>query len=423
MSQIVARMQKMKAANLGGAYRHNERVFQNHANKDIDPDKSYLNYELTDRDREISYENQIKEYVNENKISQRAIRKDAVLCDEWIITSDKQFFEKLSAKETRAFFETARDYFAQNYGEQNIAYASVHMDESTPHMHMGVVPMQDGKLSSKAMFDREELKKIQDELPKFMQEHGFDLERGAKNSEAKHKTVAEFKQELAEQELGLKQDISELAEIKRLKQAELSEIDFKASESLSELDRAEGYINTLEEHSSTLEGKIGRLEREYLSLSKKKSQLADLKVMSEGELAQIKPKRGLLGSERVELTKEQFEELKGLIYRSKNLLQQKELELQQVKSQIPLRAAKNGFEARLERAKGKTKADVLDRLKTQNKALEAENSILRQQNEKMLDKLKDLMPQKSLKDFLNELKTIQPIVKIIKRVIEESLGF
>ena len=43
--------------------------------------------------------------------------------------------------------------------KQNIAYASVHMDESTPHMHLGIVPMQDGKLSSKAMFDREELKK------------------------------------------------------------------------------------------------------------------------------------------------------------------------------------------------------------------------------------------------------------------------
>ncbi|MGE2899329.1 plasmid recombination protein, partial [Streptococcus pyogenes] len=25
-----------------------------------------------------------------------------------------------------------------------MAYASVHLDESTPHMHMGVVPMVDG---------------------------------------------------------------------------------------------------------------------------------------------------------------------------------------------------------------------------------------------------------------------------------------
>lgn len=201
MSYIVARMEKMKVGNLGGAYRHNERIFKNHSNKDIDPNRSHLNYELTDRDRSVSYERQIKDYVNENKISNRAIRKDAVLCDEWIITSDKSFFEKLSEGETREFFETAKNYFAENYGEDNIAYASVHLDESTPHMHMGVVPMKDGKLSSKAMFDREELKSIQDKLPKYMNEHGFEVERGELNSEKKHKTVAEFKQEMAGKEI------------------------------------------------------------------------------------------------------------------------------------------------------------------------------------------------------------------------------
>ena len=75
MSYMVARMQKMKAGNLGGAYKHNERVFETHSNKDIDPSRSPLNYELTDRDHSVSYEKKIKDYVNENKISNRAIRK------------------------------------------------------------------------------------------------------------------------------------------------------------------------------------------------------------------------------------------------------------------------------------------------------------------------------------------------------------
>ena len=51
------------------------------------------------------------------------------------------------------------------------------------------------------MFDKEELKKIQEDLPKYMNEHGFELERGELNSEAKHKTVAEFKQEIAYKEI------------------------------------------------------------------------------------------------------------------------------------------------------------------------------------------------------------------------------
>ena len=121
MSYIVARMEKMKVGNLGGAYRHNERIFKNHSNKDIDPNRSHLNYELTDRDRSVSYEKQIKNYVNETKISKRAIRKDAVLCDEWVITSDKKFFEDLNQEQVQEFFETAKKYFEEQYGKQNIA--------------------------------------------------------------------------------------------------------------------------------------------------------------------------------------------------------------------------------------------------------------------------------------------------------------
>lgn len=201
MSFAVARMQKMKIGNLGGAYKHNERVFKNHANKDIDTEKSDLNYELTDRNRSISYEKQITDYVNDNKISDRAIRKDAVLCDEWIITSDSTFFENLSPERTREYFEANKQYFAENFGDSNIAYASVHMDESTPHMHLGVVPMKDGKLSSKAMFDKQTLLRIQDELPKYLQDKGFDVERGRELSQAKHMTVSEFKENLATKEL------------------------------------------------------------------------------------------------------------------------------------------------------------------------------------------------------------------------------
>ena len=141
MSYAVARMQKMKSGNLGGAYRHNERIFENHSNKDIDPEKTHLNYELTDRDRSIPYDRQIKQYINDNKISKRALRKDAVLCNEWIITSDKAFFENMSPEQIKNFFETAKNFFAERYGNSNIAYAMVHLDESTPDILLGLVHM------------------------------------------------------------------------------------------------------------------------------------------------------------------------------------------------------------------------------------------------------------------------------------------
>jgi len=195
MSYAVARMQKMKSGNLGGAYRHNERIFENHSNKDIDPEKTHLNYELTDRDRSIPYDRQIKQYINDNKISKRALRKDAVLCNEWIITSDKAFFENMSSDQIKNFFETAKKFFAERYGNSNIAYAMVHLDESTPHMHLGLVPMQNGKLSSKSLFgSRDQLKEIQEAFPKYLNEHGYNLQRGESDSKKKHLETAEFKE-------------------------------------------------------------------------------------------------------------------------------------------------------------------------------------------------------------------------------------
>lgn len=195
MSYAVARMQKMKSGNLGGAYRHNERIFENHSNKDIDPEKTHLNYELTDRDRSIPYDRQIKQYINDNKISKRALRKDAVLCNEWIITSDKAFFENMSSDQIKDFFETAKNFFAERYGNSNIAYAMVHLDESTPHMHLGLVPMQNGKLSSKSLFgSRDQLKEIQEAFPRYLNEHGYNLQRGESDSKKKHLETAEFKE-------------------------------------------------------------------------------------------------------------------------------------------------------------------------------------------------------------------------------------
>ena len=195
MSYAVDRMQKMKSGNLGGAYRHNERIFENHSNKDIDPEKTHLNYELTDRDRSIPYDRQIKQYINDNKISKRALRKDAVLCNEWIITSDKAFFENMNSNQIKDFFETAKNFFAERYGNSNIAYAMVHLDESTPHMHLGLVPMQNGKLSSKSLFgSRDQLKEFQEAFPKYLNEHGYSLQRGESDSKKKHLETAEFKE-------------------------------------------------------------------------------------------------------------------------------------------------------------------------------------------------------------------------------------
>ena len=65
-----------------------------------------------------------------------------IVC-EYIITSDKEFFDKIGDEETKRYFKTAYDFVCQykNLGEKNIISAVVHLDERTPHMHLMFIPV------------------------------------------------------------------------------------------------------------------------------------------------------------------------------------------------------------------------------------------------------------------------------------------
>lgn len=236
MSYCVARMEKMKSDNLVGIGNHNQRRFSNHSNKDIDVSKSHLNYDILDKVK--SYKTDIEGYINANKSSKRAVRKDAVLVCEWIITSDSDFFESMSPADTREYFQTAIDFFAERYGSKNLMYAQVHLDERTPHMHLGIVPFdKDNKLTAKTMFDREALQDIQNELPRYMNERGFKVERGRAGSEAKHLTVQEYKdvqKEIKKQSEvldGVKKELESVKNVTRTKKF-LDELDSKSKKTL-----------------------------------------------------------------------------------------------------------------------------------------------------------------------------------------------
>ena len=67
-------------------------------------------------------------------------------------------------------------------------------------MHMGIVPItKDHKLSSKRVFNRNTLREIQTEFPKYMQEHGHEWFRGYEKSQRKKLSVAEYKHAKEEQ--------------------------------------------------------------------------------------------------------------------------------------------------------------------------------------------------------------------------------
>lgn len=274
MSKIVARMEKMKVGNLSGIQRHNQRETDNHSNPDIDIEKSHLNYDLVNPGS-INYREKIKQIIESQRISKRAVRKDAVLVNEWIITSDTAFFQENT--DTQAFFTDVVAYFSDRCGRQNVAYATVHLDETTPHMHLGIVPMYEGRLSSKQVFSRQSLLEIQEELPNYLKERGYAIERGLRGSPQKHLSVKEYKDVQKEIQVS-KQELANQEQILVEKERELHSYE----QAIFRIDRL------LEEKNEEVKGKVQAMNQ----LETKRNEIINsLQTTVLPDLANIKEKK------------------------------------------------------------------------------------------------------------------------------------
>ena len=98
MSYAVIHVQKFKMNDVKGIQIHNQRESPNSKNKDIDREKTELNYDLRNPEL-VKYNHKVKEIIKVGYTIDKAIRKDAVVMTGTLVTSDKEFFSKLSQAE------------------------------------------------------------------------------------------------------------------------------------------------------------------------------------------------------------------------------------------------------------------------------------------------------------------------------------
>lgn len=198
MSYSIIRVSKVKSGtNTTGIQKHVQRENNNYENEDIDHSKTHLNYDLVN-DNKQNFNNLIDEKIEQNYTGKRKIRTDAVKHIDGLITSDNEFFNNQTPEDTKRFFEHAKEFLEQEYGKDNLLYATVHMDEKTPHMHYGVVPItDDGRLSAKEVVgNKKALTEFQDRFNEHVKQRGYDLERGQSRqvTNAKHEQMSQYKQ-------------------------------------------------------------------------------------------------------------------------------------------------------------------------------------------------------------------------------------
>lgn len=204
MSYAIIRNQKYKRENLKGIFRHNERKNENYSNKNIDKEKSHLNYSL--KDPRYSYEKEFERIRKEYNLKGQIKTVSNITC-EYIITSDNEFFNRIGEKETRRFFETAYKFVCEykNLGEQYILSAKIHNDEDTPHLHLVFLPVVHTKdkkgnaidklACSEFWKEKDSYRQLQNAFYEYMVSHNFELERGLPKEETNrtHLSIEEYK--------------------------------------------------------------------------------------------------------------------------------------------------------------------------------------------------------------------------------------
>lgn len=202
MSYAILRNKNYKKENLAGLYKHNERKNTHYSNKNINKEISKNNYSI--KKCNTTYQKAITNLIQKYNMKNRITRQTNLIC-EFIITSDKDFFERIGEKETKRYFETAYKFVAnyKNLGEDFIISARVHIDEETPHLHLDFVPVvhktdKIGKeihkiACSEYWKGKDSYARLQDNFYSYMAKAGFNLERGnTKNNE--HIDIERLKQ-------------------------------------------------------------------------------------------------------------------------------------------------------------------------------------------------------------------------------------
>ena len=177
-----------RAASLKHAYRERETP---NADASRTPDNDHWAAKSTDEAM-----GRLRELLPEKR------RKDAVLAVEYVMTASPDWWKSASQEQQAAFFDQAHKWLANKYGADRIITASIHRDETSPHMTAFVVPLtQDGRLSAKE-FIGNKAQMTRDQTTFAASVADLGLQRGIEGSKARHTRIQAFYEALERPPVG-----------------------------------------------------------------------------------------------------------------------------------------------------------------------------------------------------------------------------
>lgn len=342
-STIALKFKKHRHGTLG-LKRHNERIpGQRHSNKSIKPERTKDNIFLAGN-RELSYNERINKIIKKNVKSKKRVRYDA----NRLVTATVQFggveARKASEEEKVIMLKTTFELLKNQFGEENIVSAVIHVDETNPHLHFDFVPIQDGCLSAKkTLGERKGMFKIQDKFLEDMQNIYPDMDFQRKDDQTLNgleQSVFEKLTKKADEYLYSKLD--EIFNIRYKLEIRRSQLDERLSGVITReknLDVREGSLNAsegklknaIDKFNNYQKNKVKELDNKETELNQRSEDLVKNEAKQDKKELMLKEREReltlynerLKDKEKEQEQKEKEIEFKKTVLKSKQLQQQK----------------------------------------------------------------------------------------------------
>ena len=185
MNYAILRIQKLKSA--VSVHRSMKHAFREQETPNADESR-------TPDNTHIGANSVAEGMANFRDVLPDKVRKNGVLAVEYLITASPEAMHSKSREAQDKYFSDSLEWLKAKHGAENVVYAGIHRDETTPHMYAYVVPIdrETGRLNAAGFFGaRNALSEMQtDFADSVAKDHG--LERGIEGSKAKHQTIKQF---------------------------------------------------------------------------------------------------------------------------------------------------------------------------------------------------------------------------------------
>lgn len=190
----MASVDKYEISAVVNQLRHNERSVRTPSNKDIDKERTALNYILSPDRGMTSYD-----YFKQRKSELYCYnRSDVKVLAGWVVTAPKDLAVSLQ----KDFFQESYNFLEERYHKENVVSAAVHMDESgMPHLHFYFIPAVEDlkhggeKICANNVLNPKELRNFHPDLQRYLKKQGIDAKVINGATAGGNRTVKELKQE------------------------------------------------------------------------------------------------------------------------------------------------------------------------------------------------------------------------------------